>query len=284
MSDILVLGATGTTGGEVARQLIAAGHRPRLLVRSPDKAAAFQGHAEIVQGDLDDPASLDRALQGVQKVYMVSAGGHIDALERNVVDAAKRAGVRHVVKLSVISADQPSIGFAKLHGASEAYLKASGLAWTMIRPGNFMTNSFNWAGSIKAQGAFYEPLGAGRYAMVDPADIAGLAVAALTQPGHEGQAYTLTGPVSMDDHGYAAILAEVLGTPVRYVDVPPEAAREAMLGMGIPAGYVELLLELLATMKTGAFDAVVTADVERVLGRTPGTYRAWAERNASAFR
>lgn len=280
---ILVLGATGTTGGEVARQLVAAGERPRLLVRNPEKARAFEGKAEIVRGDLDDRASLDAAMRGIDHLYLVSAGSKLVELEGNVVDAAKAAGVRHVVKLSVIGAESPGIEFARWHAASEDHLRASGLGWTMLRPGNFMTNSLAWADTVRTQGAFYQPTGEGRWASIDPADIGAMAVAALTQAGHEGKAYTLTGPQSMNGAEYAEVLSRVLGKPVRFVDVPPEAAREGMLAAGMPADYVDALLDLLAAMKAGHADGVATGEIERVLGRTPATFESWARRNAAAF-
>ena len=279
---ILVLGATGTTGGEVARQLIAEGQRPRLLVRNLEKASEFEGTAELVHGDLDRPASLAAALKGVSKVYMVSAGASVAALESHVVDAAKRAGVGHVVKLSVITADQPALTFARWHGQSEQHLMASGMAWTMLRPGNFMTNSLAWAGTIKSQGVFYQPTGDGKWASIDPVDIGAVAVKALTQAGHEGQAYTLTGPESLSAAGHAAIAAKVLGRPVTFVDVPPEAARDGMLKSGMPPVYVEALLDLLSVMKRGGAD-IVTNDVERVLGRKPATFESWVRRHAAAF-
>ena len=280
---ILVLGSTGTTGGEVARQLIDAGVRPRLLVRDARKASAFEGGAEIMKGDVDDAASLRASLSGIDKVYLVSAGTELVAREARVVDAAVASGVKHIVKLSVVTADTPTITFAKWHGASEQKILASGLAWTMLRPGNFMTNALNWAPTIKTQNAFYQPTGTGRWAAIDPADIGAVAVRALTSPGHEGQAYTLTGPASTDGAGYAAVLSRVLGKQVAFVDVPPDAARDAMLQGGMPADYVAALLDLLAAMKAGHTD-VVTDDVHRVLGRAGGTFESWARRHEAAFR
>ena len=141
----LVLGATGTVGGAVAREPIAAGERPRLLVRNPDQARAFAETAEVVRGDLEDIASLRAAMHDIDKVFMMSTGTNAVALEGNVVDAAVAEGITHVVKLSVISAEAPAITFARWHNAAEQKLKASGLAWTMLRPGNFMTNALGWA-------------------------------------------------------------------------------------------------------------------------------------------
>src|SRR3990172_10209719 len=169
---ILFFLATGTTGGEVARQLIAAGVRPRLLVRNRAKANEFEGKAEIVEGDLDNPAAVTSALKGVDRVYLVSAGLNGPDLEIKFIDAAKKAGARHIVKLSVIGADEPVLTFSKWHARIEKHLKESGLQWTMLRPGNFMSNALLlWGETIRTQGAFYQPTGEGRWAAIDPADI-----------------------------------------------------------------------------------------------------------------
>ena len=277
---ILVLGATGTTGGEVARQLIAAGERPRLLVRDPAKAQAYAGGAEVVAGDLGDADSLAAAMRGVSHLYLVSP---VPTAEPAVIDAARQAGVEHVVKLSVVGADDPVLIFSKWHAASERHLMESGLQWTMLRPGNFMTNALAWADTIRAEGVFYQPTGDARYATIDPRDIATVAVQALTQPGHAGQGYTLTGPEALSAAEYAERLSAVLGKPVRHVDVPPEAAQAGMRASGMPESYVEALLDLLAAMKAGHASAT-TDTFTRLTGRAPGTFDAWAQRHAAAFR
>ena len=279
---ILVFGSTGTVGGEVARQLIAAGEKPRLLVRSKAKAKAFEGKAEIVEGDLDQPETLDSALKGVDKVFLLATGTNGPELEIKAIDAAKKAGVKHIVKLSVIGADQPGLTLAKWHARGEKHLMESGLAWTMLRPGNFHTNALGWASTIKAQGAFYQPTGEGKWASIDPADIAAVAVKALTTPGHEKKAYTLTGPESVSASQYAAKLSTAIGKPVKFVDVPPAAAEDGMSKMGMPKPYVDALLELMAAMKSGKADAV-TEDVQKVLGRKATSFEDWAKKNASAF-
>jgi uncharacterized protein YbjT (DUF2867 family) len=279
---ILVFGATGTTGGEVARQLIAGGHTPRLLVRNPAKAGEFQGKADIVAGDLDRPESLRGAMKGVKKMYLVSAGGDLAKLEAHALDAAKKAGVKHVVKLSAIKADNPSLTFSKWHARSEKHLMESGLKWTIVRPGYFSTNTLAWAATIKSQGAFYQPTGDGRWPSIDPADIAAVAVKALVEPGHEGKAYTLTGPESFSAAEYAATLSAVLGKTVTFVDVPAETAREGMLKSGLVPVYVDALMDLLANMKAGKME-VVTDTVTAILGRKATTYEAWARRHVAAF-
>jgi uncharacterized protein YbjT (DUF2867 family) len=279
---ILVFGATGTTGGEVARQLIATGERPRLIVRDPAKATRFHDKAEIVQGDLDRPDSLAAAMRGVDKVYLVSAGPSGPDLEARAIDAASRAGVTHVVKLSVIGAESPVLTFSKWHARSEKHLKDSGLAWTMLRPGGFMSNASGWAETIKSQGAIYQPTAEGRWAAIDPLDIGAVAVKALTTPGHEGKGYTLTGPEALSGAAYAAKLSAILSKTVTFVDVPPETARDSLLKAGMPSVYVEAIMDLLATMKAGKADAV-TNTVEQITGRKAGTFDAWARRNAALF-
>lgn len=280
---ILVFGATGTTGGEVARQLIAAGEKPRLFVRDPAKASQFQGKAEIVQGDLNRPDSLAAAMKGVDKLYLVSAGASGPDLEARAIDAAKKAGVKHVVKLSVIGVENPVFIFSKWHARSETHLRDSGLAWTMLRPGGFMSNTLGWADTIRSQGVIYQPTAEGRWAAIDPADVGTVAVKALTNPGHEGKGYTMTGPESLSGAEYAAKLSAVLGKNVSFVDVPPEAARESMLKTGMPPVYVEAIMDLLATMKAGKADGV-TNTVEEVTGKKAGTYDAWVRRHITMFR
>lgn len=279
---VLVFGATGTTGREVARGLMQAGLKPRLLVRDPSKAHGFEGKAEVVQGDLAAPASLAAAMAGVEKVYLVSAAASDPELEANAIDAAKSAGVRHVVKLSVIGAEAPFTTLAKAHAQAEARLRDAGLAWTMLRPGNFMTNALTWADTIKSQGAFYQPSGEGRWAAIDPLDIGAVAVKALTEPGHEGHAYALSGPESLNAAQYAAKLSAAIGKPVKFIDIPPDSMREGLLKSGLPAVLVDALVELMAATKAGKLD-VVTDGVAKVTGRNATTFDDWARRNAAAF-
>jgi uncharacterized protein YbjT (DUF2867 family) len=281
---ILVLGATGTTGGEVARQLIARGERPRLLVRNRAKAAEFENGAEIVEGDLADTAAVQTALGGVEKIYLVSAGLDGFDQEIQVIDVAKAAGVRHIVKLSAIGADQPVLTFSQWHGRVENHLKDSGIGWTMLRPGSFMSNAILfWAETIKTQGAFYQPTGDGRWASIAPEDIAAVAVLALTAGGHEGQGYTLTGDKAMNGEEYAAVLSEVLGKPIKFVDVPPDVAQQGMLMSGMPAEYAEAVMNLMLAMHAGHAE-FVSDTFERLTGRKPMSFEDWVRKHIDAFR
>jgi uncharacterized protein YbjT (DUF2867 family) len=280
---ILVTGATGTTGREVATQLIAAGQKVRLLVRAPEKAKAFEGKAEIVKGDLNDAASLSKALAGCEKLYLVTMGPDGPRLEANAIDAAKAAGVKHVVKLSVLGAEYEGVTIGKWHRSSEKKLEASGLAWTHLRPGSFMSNALMSVQTIKGDGVIYLPTGNGKSAHVDPADIGAMAVKALTTKGHEGKAYSLTGGVARTTQEVADLIGKAIGKTVKHVDVPPEAAGSNMKQMGMPELMVNALLEYYALVRAGN-GATISPDIEQVLGRKPASYEDWATRNAAAFR
>lgn len=280
---ILVTGATGTIGRHVVAQLIEAGHKPRLLVRSPAKVKEFEGKVEVVKGDLDDAAALATAMKGCDRLFLLTAGLDGPRLEAKAIDAAKAAGIKHVVKLSVIGAEYEAVSFGKWHRANEKKLEASGLEWTFIRPGNFMTNTLMWADTIKKDGAIYQPVGNGKYAPIDPADIAAVAVKALTTSGHAGKAYALTGPESFTTQQLADVIGKAIGKTVKHVDVPPEAAKGGMLAAGMPEGYVNALLELLAVMKSGGTDMVSPAFGE-LMGKKPKSFEQWVAENAAAFR
>jgi (4-alkanoyl-5-oxo-2,5-dihydrofuran-3-yl)methyl phosphate reductase len=278
-----VFGATGTTGGEVTRQLIQKGHKPRLVVRNPTKACAFAANAEIVLGDLSKPSSLDAAMKDVERLYLVSEAASGIDLEINAIDAAQRLGVKHVVKLSVVGVENPFEIFAEWHAKSEAHLRASGMQWTMVRPQHFMSNAFTWADTIRKEGAFYQPTGEGRWAAVDPADIGAVSVKALTEPGHEGKAYTLSGPESLSAAQYAEKLSAAIGKTVRFVDIPADAMRNRFVKVGMPSVLVDALMSLMAATKAGKLDAV-SDGVQQVLARPPANFDDWSKRHAAAFR
>jgi uncharacterized protein YbjT (DUF2867 family) len=191
--------------------------------------------------------------------------------------------VKHVVKLSVVAAEAPIDVFGKLHAESEARLRESGVAWTMLRPHYFMSNTLRWADTIHAQGAFYYPTADGRWAAIDPSDIAAVAVKALTEPGHTGKAYTLSGPEALSAAEYADQLSAAIGKPVKFVNVPIEAVRVGLLKSGMPPVHADALIDLLGAMKAGKLDQV-SDDVLRVTGRKPASFGDWAHRNADAFR
>jgi uncharacterized protein YbjT (DUF2867 family) len=285
MTMILVVGATGTNGREVVNRLDASGVRVRALVRDPDRAGELRRpNVELIRGDLDDPGSLDAALSGIERAFFVAAVSprYVDWF-RNFLDSARRAGIRHVVKFSGMGAgtDSPS-EIMRQHGETDEALAASGLPFTILRPNSFHQNLLWSAGTIRDQGAFYLPLKDIRQSLVDVRDITSTAVAVLTGAGHAGRTYEVTGPESLSYHDVAAILSRVLGRPVRYVDVPPEAALESMLKAGMPEWNARAVTELYGAFAAAQY-ARTTDAVEQVTGRRPISFEQFARDHAAAF-
>ncbi|HVE82839.1 MAG TPA: SDR family oxidoreductase [Myxococcales bacterium] len=282
---ILVTGATGNIGSEVVRQLAALGHQVRAFVRNLDKAQKLKGpHVELARGDISDLDTLRPAMQGVEKVFLVSAGPeNIELNEPKVVTEAARAGAKHVVKLSVYAAEAEASTIAQAHRSVEKKIEASGMTWTFIRPAAFASNLLNAAGMVKSQGKLFGPYGDGKMAYLHPADIASVAVKALTEPGHENRAYSITGPEAFSQAQVAQKLSAAAGKPVQYVDTPPETARENMLKAGMPPRLVEGLMQLSDAVRAGK-TAFTTPELERVLGRPPRTLDEWLNEHAAAFR
>lgn len=281
---ILVTGASGNVGREVVAQLVAAGHGVRVLARDPAKArAAVHRDVEVVQGDLADPTTLDDALSGVERMFSLSTGPDLGAHEANLAAAATRAGSTRVVKLSVTGAGSGSDNaIVRWHEAGENAFRDSGLAWTFVRPGAFMSNALGWAPSIKALGKVFLPQGQGKMVPVHPRDIAAVSVAALTKGGHEGKSYSLTGGVALSAGEMVAVLSEVLGTSIEYVAVTEDVARNGMLKAGMPLPVVDALLEWTASTRAGE-SAQPLPTVQQILGRQPISWREWVIENAAAF-
>jgi uncharacterized protein YbjT (DUF2867 family) len=280
---ILVTGATGTVGSEVVEQLLALGERVRVLVRTPAKAAKFGAAVEIVQGDLEKPETLPAAFAGVDKVFLLSTGSDVARLEGHAIDAAKEAAVKHVVKLSAAGAEVDSVlRLGRWHRESEKHLEASGMTWTILRPGSFDTNALAWARSIQAQGLVFHVTGDGKSTPIHPRDIAAVAVAALTRPGHEGRIYALTGPEALSTPEQVQIISAALGKPLQCIEAPEAAARSGMMAEGVPQELVEGILELMAYLRAG-HGATLTTTVAEVLGREPRTFAAWVNENLAAF-
>lgn len=221
---ILLIGATGKVGGEAARALLARGVKPRVLVRSAEKAAPLAAAgAELVVGDALDKASVARALEGSDKLFLLLPNGEqqLDQ-EKQIVDLAAAAGVRHIVKLSSMeSLPDATAPIPQIHWASEEYIRASGVAWTMIRPNFYMQNFLGSAASIREKKLFSLPMGDGKTAMADTRDIGAVVAEVLTGEGHEGKSYDITGPEVLDFHQVAERFSAVLGTPISYVAADP---------------------------------------------------------------
>ncbi len=282
---ILVTGATGKIGREVVRQLSGAGVPARALVRDPDRAAFLRlPGIEVVVGDFRKPRTLDAALAGVDRVFLLSPPDPLQVeMQGNVIEAAKRAGARLIVKISVGGGPDASTQIGRWHWSTEKQLQASAIPFTLLRPNLFMQTLLALAPSIAATGAFHLPMGDGRVSVVDTRDIAAVAVCALTQPGHERKIYDVTGPEAISFGTMAEEISQAIGRKVTYVDVSPERAREEMLGNGIAPWLVDDMLVLFRSYREG-YGAAVSGAVSQVTRREPRTFRQFAHDYARVFR
>ena len=284
---ILVTGATGLNGGELVRRLSSRGIPVRALVRNPAKAkglAALPG-VDVVEGDMARPETLAAPLRDVDRAMLISSSdaGMLD-VQCNFIAAAATAGVRHVVKLSGIMPELDSpFRFARMHGEIERRLEASGMAFTHLRAGEFMPAYFRQVPSIVAKGALFLPMESARIASIDVGDVADVAAAVLTGPGHEGKTYPLTGPEALSMADVAERLSRATGKSIRYANVAPEDAKKAQLVAGVPPYLVDALAELFAERRKGK-EAQVYPTVQNLLGRPALRFAEFAARHAAIFR
>lgn len=274
---VLVSTPSGKVGQELVKLLAAKGVALRLGAHTVEKArAAFPGQ-EVVRLDHTDPATHAAAVQGVDALYLASPGDFPAAPEKALVDAAKRAGVKRVVKLAAIGAEHSDNPLRQV----EEHVRASGLAHTFLHPSWFMQNfSTSGAPSIRA-GTLAEPAGEAATAFIDTRDIAAVAAAALLEPGHEGKTYTLTGPELLTRHQVAAAIGEEIGRKVTYLPISDEQFRAAVKGHLTPA-YTELLSYLYGVVRAG-HTSVKTDAVPQVLGRPATPFAVFVKDHRSAW-
>jgi uncharacterized protein YbjT (DUF2867 family) len=280
-STILVTGATGTVGREVVRQLIAAGERPRMLVHNgTDLLSSWGDRVERVRGDLNRPKTVEAALRGVDRVFLLTRqNSRQPDQERAVIHAAAQACVGRVVKLSVFRADDHSpLQIARQHRQAEKVLEESDLRYTIIRPVFFMQNL---VGMVRGD-AIYTAAEGGRVAMVDARDIAGVAVAALTRPGHEAKIYTLTGPEALNFDEVAEILSTHTARKIRHVRVSADDLRTSLARLGMAPWFAQDMDHLHSMLASG-YEDLVTADVQAVTGKPPRTLAEFARDFADAL-
>ena len=271
---ILVTGAGGTVGSEVVKQL--KGVPFRAAFHSQAKAGAARANGiDAVVIDYERPETLDAAFAGITKLFLLSSSNTRQELA--AVEAAKRAGVKHIVKLSVIGAGREDYSFANVHRPVEEAIEASGIAWTHLRPNGFMDNMHNYMrGTIDAQGAFYSSVGDAKISHVDVRDIAAVAAKALTEPGHESKAYELTGPEALTYGDIAAKLGAATGREIRYVPVGDADMKSALTGQGAPEAYADAFVDLQRFYRSGVASRV-SGDVKNVTGREPITFDRYAK-------
>ena len=267
---ILITGASGNVGGAVLQELLQSGTPVRSMYRSDEDAGRAPTGANPVIADFADRSSLDRALEGVDRVYLVcSPIPQLVELESNMVNACREHGIRHLVLNSALGADNYKMSFPALHRKVEERVCASGVPATILRPESFMQNITTYfAGTINSEGAFYAAGEEAPIGFVDVRDIGAAAAKILTSDGHAGKTYTPTGPELLNYSQVAAKVSAALGRAVRYVAVTQEQLRQSLRDAGMPPWQVEALADLQAYYTDGP-GGKVSSDVGDVLGREP---------------
>jgi len=280
---IVVTGGTGHVGRELVAQLAGSGAAVRTVTRRPG-AVAFPAGVEVVKGDFDDRASLIAAFRDAEGLFLMSAqpigSAQHPTHDLGAVEAAIAAGVTRVVKLSVLDGGATEDPIGIWHREAEAAVTGSGLDWTLLRPGRFMSNALAWAPLIARGDMVTIPFAFRPTAPIDPADIAAVAAAALTQDSHHRVAYPLSGPEVLTPADELRILAGILHRELRLLEPPIETTRSGMIAAGMAEPVVDAIVARALAGQDGA-EALPT--VEQVLGRQPATFAQWARNHAAAF-
>lgn len=279
----LIFGATGNIGARVTQRLIAHGERPAVFVRNAKKAKAlFADRVDVRVGDLENPgSSLTTALVGVDRVFLVSDGPHLDAQDRAVALAAKSAAVAQVVKLSTLDV-HTGVGTGPWHARGEAAIRESGLACTFIQCGGFMSNALSWSHAIRELGVLRSSTGQGKIAFIHPDDIADVAATALITRDYAAASLVITGPEALSYGEMAALIGRAIGKRVGYEEISDQQAYAGVVRWAGKGAYADALIDIWRAVREGRL-ARVSDGVKQVLGRDPISFERWAHENVSAF-
>lgn len=282
-SPILVTGATGNTGRAIVDALVERGAPVRAMVRTDADRGKLPAGVEVVVADFDDAALVAAALGGAERAYLVTPSSEqAEEQQKRFADLAAKAGTRHLVVLSQFASDEHSpVRFLRYHAAVEQHVRDLGIGYTFLRPNLYLQGLLMFAGSISSEGKFFAPIGDARVSAVDVRDIAAVAAVALTEPGHEGATYTLTGPEAITHTQIAAALTDAIGRTVMFVDVPPEAFADSIRGL-LPPWQVDGLLEDYAHYRRGEA-ATVSPAIAEVTGAAPHSVGQFAHDYAAVF-
>lgn len=246
-TNLLITGATGSVGTQLVKKLVNMNVSFRALVRNNDQGDLMShlAQTEIAVGDLSDSDSLVQALQGIEKAFLLTnSSEQAEELQLNFVNAAYKAGVKHIVKLSQLAADENSpVRFLRYHAVVENRIKELGMNYTFLRPNLFMQGLIAFGHSIKYEGKFYGSLGNAAVSAVDIRDIAGVAAKVLTENGHENKTYNITGEESLTHFQMAEILSRILKTEISYIDLNSEQMQGALTVAGFPEWQIGGLIE-----------------------------------------
>jgi uncharacterized protein YbjT (DUF2867 family) len=281
---ILIIGATGQTGGAAAKALVAAGQKVRAAVRNTAKAEGLrQLGVEVVQADAEDTAALKSALAGADKLLLATgAEKRLADVQTNIINTAK-GSVNQIAKISAIGAapDAP-VEFLRAHSVAERALAESGVPYTIIQPASFMQNFFSSAPTIAAQNAIVLPTGNAKVAQIDVRDIGTFAATVLTHPGHDAKTYVISSRDSLTGSEIAEHLSLALGKRLQFISPDPEQHRQTLISYGLPEWTATALTELYKWLSTGAA-AGVTDTFREVTGKEPISFDQFAKDHAQVF-
>jgi uncharacterized protein YbjT (DUF2867 family) len=280
---ILITGATGNVGKELVKILMAKGESLRVVTRDEKKVAHLDARIERVIGEVADEAVAERAVKGVDRIYMFPLITDVEHRSNSLLlEKAKKAGVKHIVMLSSLGAQAEFSKIGKLHRDKEVLVEKSGVPWTFVRPGAFMSNAYQWQATIKSESKVFSPTGGGKVAPISPKDIAAAAAVALTGNGHQGKIYALTGPELLSAHEQVNILAGVIGKLIECVDVPVQVAADGFSKTGAPQFLVDGLRTFWEGIKDGKV-AIQTKDLEELTGSKGEKFESWCVQHRQAF-
>ena len=282
---ILVTGGTGGIGTELLRLLSQAGVATRALARNRQKAQKLPS-ITWVAADLERPETLPSVFEGATTLFLnTSYYENMVTLQRNAIAAARAAGVRHVVKVSAFAAsDHSRAPIGRWHYQVEKELQESGMGWTILRPHHFMQNLLAQAEYVIKDGAVYSASGDGKIPYIDARDIAAVAFVTLTQPGHLGKKYVLTGGEAISYRQAAEIIGATIDKPLRFVDESPDEARVRRVREGLPPAVIESALAISAYQRAGGKTVTITNTIADLTGRPPRTVNEFVREHAAAFR
>ena len=295
---ILVTGATGTVGSEVVKQILSAkgekgeeGMIVKAAARSANDSTFRNLELQVVQLDYNKPDTLSATLRDADKLFLLTPfQSNMVDLTSNLVNEAKKAGVKYIVKQSVLGADaEPAITPSRLHRQAEMIIEESGIPFTFLRPNFFMQNFVTfYSHFIKTQGAFYVPAGDAKASFVDVRDIAAVAVQVLNgnkngESKHIGKAYDITGGEAISYGQAAEILSKEIGKKVNYVNISDEDTRKGMKDMGADEWTISSMVELFGATRADYLSEVSPA-VEQITGNKPITFSQFARDYAGAFK
>lgn len=283
---ILITGATGKTGSATAKSLGEKGETFRALIRNEEKKEGLESlGGEVVIGSIENTEVVNQSMQGVKTVLVLLPNSESQlALEKQLVDSAKQAGVERIVKMSSIEATPDATSpIPKLHLESEEYIKQSGLAWTMIKPNFYMQNLLASAGTIKEQGKIFLPMGDGKTGMIDTTDVGKVLAKVLSEDGHESMNHEITGPEILSFYEVAEIFSQVLGKQVDYVDVPMDAYKETLGQFLTNQWHLDAVIDLFKGIAEGGIEDK-TDTFNELMGETPTSLSQFLAENSFIFK